>query len=131
MKVNNSRKFISPFIYILVALPLFAIGVVIGISWGIKDTLTFTEGVPIICKVTELGINPPATHLGPYAEFEFINDNCVIRERQTISRERLHHINVGGCYLGFHRPNDIKHVHVLFDIPITDTSGTTLTIALK
>lgn len=69
--------------------------------------------------------------LGYYAEFEFINDNYVKRARQTISQARYYSINVGDCYLGFHRQNRLNQIHVLFDIPVIDTSETTLTILYK
>lgn len=131
MKESNSHLGINLFIYTLVSLPVLAIGIVVGIRWKINDTLIFIEGAPTVCKVTELGMNPPATRLGYYAEFEFINDNYVKRARQTISQARYHSINVGDCYLGFHRPNGLNQIHVLFDIPVIDTSETTLTILYK
>ena len=60
-----------------------------------------------------------------------IKDNYDKRARLTISQARYQSINVGDCYLGFHRQNRLNQIHVLFDIPVIDTSETTLTILYK
>ena len=83
MKESNSRLGIKLFIYSLASLPVFAIGIVVGIRWEINDALLFKEGAPTVCKVTELGMNPPATRLGYYAELEGTVDGITRRLRQT------------------------------------------------
>ena len=115
-------------IYTLLALPIFAIGVVAGFNWKINNSLIFTEGIPIECKVTELGVNPHETHLGYYAKFEFTVDDVTRQERQTISKEEYYSLNEGDCFLGFYRSSKSSQIYVLFDIPVIGTSGTTLTI---
>lgn len=128
MKESNSHLGINLFIYTLVSLPVLAIGIVVGIRWKINDALIFIEGAPTVCKVTELGINPPATRLGYYAKFEFTVDDVTRQERQTISKEEYYSLNEGDCFLGFYRSSKSSQIYVLFDIPVIGTSGTTLTI---
>lgn len=127
MRFNYSRIFL----YTLFALPIFAIGVVFGFNWNVNSSLIFTEGIPIECKLTELGINSYETHLGYYAKFEFTIDDVIRQERQTISKEAYDSLNEGDYFLGFYQSNEPSQIYVLFDIPVINTSGTTLTIALK
>lgn len=127
MRFNYSHIFI----YTLLALPILAIGVVVGFNWKVNNSLIFTEGIPIECKVTELGVNPYETHLGYYAKFEFTVDDIIRQERQTISKEEYYSLNEGDCFLGFYRSSKSSQIYVLFDIPVIDRSGTTLTILYK
>ena len=114
-------------LYICLCIPVFAIGMIIGIRTQISDAIVYEDGSPIVCTITDHK-SPNFTNPSNSSfriEYSYEIDGTTKWENQDISKELFHQLCIGDKVLGFIYKDEVK---VLFDIPVIQSDEQGITI---
>lgn len=103
-------------ILISLSVPIFILGMVVGLMWKQKDNRVFVEGLPTVCKITNVGkCSAPDSRY--YADVVYIQGNRMQQARHYIPIDNLRNLK-GITYFCFWLPGKSENSNPLFDIPV-------------